>query len=159
MLLEKFLLYDCLMQMRSTLWGYPNFRKLTIQSLRETVNAPECKNEVSLLLHTFRQNTISKVPRLTGSFLRATITFSILATPRFLAIKLRNPLGFSYIKNMLKGQLFKTSGFKFNNWLFGPEKFSALSRNRPLDANGGWRWGRADAYQLIDEKQSFAVFS
>ena len=57
--------------------------KPIIQSLRETVNAPECKNELSLLLHTFKQNTISKVPRLSGPILRATITIGILATPRF----------------------------------------------------------------------------
>ena len=33
---------------------------------------------------------------------------------------------FSYIKNTLKDQLFKTSGLQFDNWLFGPEKFSGL---------------------------------
>ena len=41
-------------------------------------------------------------------------------------------LGFSYIQILLKGQLFETSGLYFDNWLFGPEKFSELSRNRPL---------------------------
>ena len=55
----------------------------------------------------------------------------IFATPRFQAIKLRNPLGFSNIKILLKGQLFETSGLLFDKWLFGPEKFSELSRNRP----------------------------
>ena len=38
-----------------------------------------------------------------------------------------------YIKNILKGQPFKTSKFQFDNWLFGPNKFSGLSRNRPQD--------------------------
>jgi len=33
---------------------------------------------------------------------------------------------------MQKDQLFKTSGLQFNNYLFGPEKFSGLSRNGPL---------------------------
>ena len=33
---------------------------------------------------------------------------------------------------MLNGQLFKTSGLQSDNWLFGPKKFSGLSRNRPL---------------------------
>ena len=33
---------------------------------------------------------------------------------------------------MLKDQRFKTSGLQFDNWLFGPEKFSGLSRDRPL---------------------------
>ena len=48
------------------------------------------------------------------------------------AIKLCNPLDFSYVKNRLKDQLFKTSGLQFDNWLFRPEKFSGLFRNRPL---------------------------
>ena len=33
---------------------------------------------------------------------------------------------------MQKDQLFKTSGLQFDNYLFGPEKFSELSRNGPL---------------------------
>ena len=47
-------------------------------------------------------------------------------------IKLRNPLSFSYIKNISKGQLFETSRLQLDNWLFGPEKISGLLRNRPL---------------------------
>ena len=41
----------------------------------------------------------------------------------------------SYIKNVLKDQLLKTSGLQFGNWLSGLEKFSGLSRNRPRDLN------------------------
>ena len=33
---------------------------------------------------------------------------------------------------MWKDQIFKTTGFQFDNWLFGPDKFSRLSRNRLL---------------------------
>ena len=33
---------------------------------------------------------------------------------------------------MLKDQLLKTSRLKFDNRLFGPEKFPGLYRNRPL---------------------------
>jgi len=43
---------------------------------------------------------------------------------------------------MFKDQLFKTSGFLFDNWLFGPEKFSALSRNRPQGPNRGEAGGK-----------------
>lgn len=42
----------------------------------------------------------------------------------------RNPLGNSYIKNMLRYHLFKTSGLQSDNRIFGPGKFSELSRNR-----------------------------
>ena len=38
-----------------------------------------------------------------------------------------------YIKNIFKGQPFKTSGLQFDNWLFGPNKSSGLSRNRLQD--------------------------
>ena len=55
----------------------------------------------------------------------------IFATPRLQANKLRNPISFYYIKNVLKDQLFKISRLQFDDWLFGPEKFSGLSRNRP----------------------------
>ena len=43
-----------------------------------------------------------------------------------LTIKLRNPLSFSYIKNMHTAQLFETSGLQLDNWLFGPEQISGL---------------------------------
>ena len=43
----------------------------------------------------------------------------------------RDPLGISYIKNMLRYHLSKTSALQFDNRIFGPEKFSGLSRNRP----------------------------
>ena len=84
---------------------------------------------------------ITWIPLARGLFLKSPETlrayfgchnsFYIFATPRFKAIRPRNLLSFSYVKNMLKDHLFKTSGFQFNNWLFGPEKFSGLSRNRP----------------------------
>ena len=32
-----------------------------------------------------------------------------------LSLKLPNPLGFSYVKNVLKDQFFKTSGVRFDN--------------------------------------------
>ena len=33
---------------------------------------------------------------------------------------------------MLKDRLSKTRGWQFHKWLFGPEKYSGLSRNGPL---------------------------
>ena len=55
----------------------------------------------------------------------------ISARRRIYAIKLHNPVGFSYIENMLKDRLFKTSRLKFDNWLLGPEKFPGIPRNTP----------------------------
>ena len=46
-------------------------------------------------------------------------------------MKLRNPLGFSSINNMLKDRLFKRSRLKFDSRLFRLEKFSELSGNKP----------------------------
>ena len=40
----------------------------------------------------------------------------IVATPRREAIKLRNPPGFSYIENICKNKLLKTSELQFDNW-------------------------------------------
>ena len=70
--------------------------------------------------------SFSKVPKLSGQF-RVPQFLYIFATPRFGVIN-----GFSYIKNMLKDQLFKTSRLQFDKRLFGPEKFPGPSRNRPL---------------------------
>ena len=47
-------------------------------------------------------------------------------------MKLRNPLGFSDIKDMLKDRIFKTRGLQFDNWLFGPES------SRDFRETGPW---------------------
>ena len=42
---------------------------------------------------------------------------------------------FCSLYNILKDQLYRISRSQFYEWLFGPEKFSGLSRNGPLVAN------------------------
>ena len=72
----------------------------------------------------------SKIPKLFGYISGATIPFICSQHQGSKPLmKLRNPLGFSSIKNILKDQLFKTSQLQFDNWLLGPEKCSGLSRN------------------------------
>ena len=61
----------------------------------------------------------SKVPKLFGPISVASQFPLYLRNAEVQAIKLRNPLGFSYIRNILKDQLIKTSGLQFSNWLFG----------------------------------------
>ena len=78
------------------------------------------------------QGPVSQKSRNFSAYFGYHNSLHILATPMFEAIKLRSPLGFSYIQNKFRDQLFKTSGLQFENWLFAPEKFSELSRNRPL---------------------------
>ena len=63
-----------------------------------------------------------KVPKLVGLISGATVLFT--STQRR-SSKSSNFL-VSYIKNMLKDQLFRTSGLQFNKWLFGPENLSRL---------------------------------
>ena len=71
-----------------------------------------------------------------GLFLKSPETF--LVPQLFLYLRIAKVLSFVILlvfltlKSCLKGQLFKTSGLQIDNWLFGPEKFSGLSRNRPL---------------------------
>ena len=38
----------------------------------------------------------------------------------------------SHLEIVVKCQLFRISGSRFLKWLFGPEKFTGLSRNGPL---------------------------
>ena len=46
--------------------------------------------------------------------------------------KLCSYFNFYSLYNIWKDQLCRISGSEFNEWLFGPEKFSGLSRNGPL---------------------------
>ena len=81
------------------------------------------------------------IPLARGLFLKSPETFReyfgchnsfyIFATPRFQAIKLRNRLSFSYVQNILKDHLFKTSGLQFDNWLFGPKSSQDFRETGP----------------------------
>ena len=67
--------------------------------------------------------TVSQESRNFLGLFRYLSSIYVFANPRFLSIKRRNLLGFSCIKNMLRDQLFKTSGLLFDNSLFGPKTF------------------------------------
>ena len=47
-------------------------------------------------------------------------------------MKLCNKFSLSYLEIIIKDKLFRVSGSQFLKWLFGPEKFTGLSRNGPL---------------------------
>ena len=47
-------------------------------------------------------------------------------------VNLHSHFSFCGLENMLKDRISKTSGWQFQTCLFGPEKFSGLSRNGPL---------------------------
>ena len=51
---------------------------------------------------------------------------------------------------MLKDQLFKISGLQFDNWLFGPEKLSGHSRNRPQIAVTGVNSTRIKVFTALN---------
>ena len=57
----------------------------------------------------------------------------ILKTKTFSCLKLCNEFALSYLEILVKDKLFRISGSQFLEWLFGPEKFTGLSRNGPLD--------------------------
>lgn len=70
----------------------------------------------------------SKILKLFWSVMGPTIPFYSFTVPRsYKAIKLLNPLGFSYVRNMFKDQLFKTNGLQFDNRLLWPDRFSEFS--------------------------------
>ena len=70
----------------------------------------------------------SKVPKLFGWH----NSLCILKAKAFQDTKLYSYFTFSSLYIMWKDQLYRTSGLEFYGWLFGPEKFSGLSRNGPL---------------------------
>ena len=60
--------------------------------------------------------------------------------------KLCSYLNFHSLQNIWKDQLYRTSGSEFCQWLFGPEKFSGLSRNGPQLS----QFDRPDVLQIAD---------
>ena len=70
-----------------------------------------------------RALTVSQESRNLLGLFRYLSSVYVFANPRFLSIKRHNLFGFSCIKNMLRDQLFKTSGLQFDNSLFGPKTF------------------------------------
>ena len=56
----------------------------------------------------------------------------IFKTKAFRGTKLCSHFCFSSLYNIWKDQLYRISRSYFYKWLFGPEKFSGLSRNGPL---------------------------
>ena len=74
----------------------------------------------------------SNVPKLYGSFSGVTVPFVSQERRGFKSSNFTVIFSFCYLKNMLKNQLSKTSGWQFHTWLFGPEKLSGRSRNGPL---------------------------
>ena len=48
-------------------------------------------------------------------------------------MKFRNKFALSYLEITAKGQYVRISGSQFLKWLFGPEKFTGLSRNGPQE--------------------------
>ena len=142
-LLGKLPCIALLLPRHKTLWYGLQLRKLSLilaidEGKANTIAHKIGRTAISRLCAS--EPIVTRGPR--GLFLDSPETFRayfgwhnspyVFATPRFWAIKLCNPLGFSYIKNMLKDQLSKKSGLPFGNWLFGTEKFSGLSRNRTL---------------------------
>ena len=69
----------------------------------------------------------SKVPKLFGPSSGATIPFICSQGGGSKPSNFAFPLLFPKLKTRSK-----TIGLQFENWLFGPEKLSGLSRNRPL---------------------------
>ena len=69
-----------------------------------------------------------KSPELFGPFSGASIAFLSSQCCGSKPLKPCHPPGFSYIKNMLKDQLVKTSAFHFDNCVLEPEMFLGLSR-------------------------------
>ena len=102
----------------------------------QSTNTRTFKIQTNLHCSLFKQREMQICPLSLVSVLsllhnsEVTYSLDIFATPRFKAIKLS--LGFSCIENMLKDQLLKTTGWQFDNWLFGPAKvFGTFEKQAP----------------------------
>ena len=82
--------------------------------------------------HFGRKNVKNVIP---SSFCKSVLSKIVQNTAAVLAffdqqkgsVTSNNNNGATYTANNEKGQVFKTTGLQFDNWLFGPEKFSGLS--------------------------------
>ena len=70
----------------------------------------------------------------------------IFATASLKAIKLRNPLGFSYMNNILKDQLLKTRGLQFDDWFSGPKSSRETRETGPRCCNVEEKWRGEEAF-------------
>ena len=105
------------------------------------VNVQQSTN-VSLPIRSQKQILMAKPFASWGPFLESPETFRehfgwhnslcIFKTKATRGTKLSSNFSFYSFYNILKDQLDKISGSEFDEWLFGPEKFSGLSRNGPL---------------------------
>ena len=64
---------------------------------------------------------------------------------------------FYSLYNILKDQLYRISRSWFYEWLFGPEKFSGLSRNGPLITKGCCATGIPSIEKSVDESAERAA--
>ena len=68
-----------------------------------------------------------KLPKLSGSISGAVNSY-ISQRRRRDGVKFCNKFALSYLEIIVKGQLSRISGSQFLKWLFGPGKFTGLSR-------------------------------
>ena len=80
-------------------------------------------------------------------------SLSIFATPRILVIKLRNPLGFSYIKNTLKDQLFKTV-CSLTTGFAGPKRSRDIREPGPCRIALSWMHAALNKRHRVSPKTS-----
>ena len=74
----------------------------------------------------------SKVPKLFGRISGYIFLFVSSKRKASRGMKLCSSFTSYSLYNIWKGQLYRISGSQFYQWLFGPEKFSGLSRNGHL---------------------------
>ena len=79
----------------------------------------------------------SKVPKRFGR-ISGDNYLCIFKTKASRGTKLCSHFNLYFLYNLSKDQLYRISGSEFYEWLFGPEKFSGLSRNEVLDRVSRW---------------------
>ena len=104
-----------------------------MQQKKSRSKTPRFHTHVSCLLHLGPASQESR--NFSGPF-RVLKSPLFLCNNEALSPQTLQPSCFSCITNMLRDQLLKTSGLQVDNWFFGPEKFSGLSRNWTLERCG-----------------------
>ena len=82
-------------------------------------------------LHQGSSGPFLESPETVRAIFRGHNSLFISRTEGISVVKLHSQFAFCYLENMLKDQPSKKRSWQFLKWLFGPEKFSGLSKDGP----------------------------
>jgi len=121
----------CTMKMCSPLRGFSRADKQKNLKWTQQIKNSNWQETEPLLCTSTTRGLFLESPETFRAYFGWHNSLCIFKTKAFRGTKLCSYFCFSSLYNMWKDQLYRISRSYFYEWLFGPEKFSGLSRNGP----------------------------